>query len=115
MELAASPACFEDPTDPLPPARRPVFRLPPGPAPPFARAFRIRATGETSLSSPLSSVKQSRQILIGRLPVVQAGCPTVWRAGWRAGGCRGKQSLVRERSNLPGKHATFLFAGSYHH
>ncbi|XP_065018805.1 protein TIFY 4B-like [Musa acuminata AAA Group] len=45
MELAASPACFEDPTDPLPPARRPVFRLPPGPAPPFARAFRIRATG----------------------------------------------------------------------
>ncbi|CAD5165516.1 unnamed protein product [Musa acuminata subsp. malaccensis] len=101
MELAASPACFEDPTDPLPPARRPVFRLPPGPAPPFSRAFRIRATGETSLSSPLSSVKQSRQILIGRLPVVQAGCPTVWRAGWRAGGCRGKQSMVRERSNLP--------------
>ncbi|THU70639.1 hypothetical protein C4D60_Mb08t27100 [Musa balbisiana] len=101
MDLAASPACFDDPTDPLPPARRPVFRLPPGPAPPFARAFRIRATGETSLSSPLSSVKQSRQILIGRLPVVQAGCPTVWRAGWRAGGCRGKQSLVRERSTLP--------------
>ncbi|CAL9132455.1 unnamed protein product [Musa textilis] len=48
MELAASPACFDDPTDPLPPARRPVFRLPPGPvaaAPPFARAFPIPATG----------------------------------------------------------------------